>query len=58
MGQMRLHITALDGGRIKVVKIIYDRHSPTIFREQSVDEMRADEAGAAGYENIFFVRQD
>ena len=57
MSQMCLHIMALDGGRIKVVKIIYDCYSPTIFGEQMVDEMRADEAGAAGYENIFFVRQ-
>ena len=49
---MRRDIGAFDVGRVKVVEIIDRNDRAGIFREQIIDQMRADKTRAAGYKNF------
>jgi hypothetical protein len=40
--------------RIKIVKVVNACDRPTVFRKQTVNQMRADKTGAAGNENVSF----
>jgi hypothetical protein len=39
---------SFDRGIIKIVKVVNNGYSPTTFRQEMPDQMRADEAGPAG----------
>jgi hypothetical protein len=43
------NVCPFDLGRIEVVEIVNDRNVPTAFRDQFINEMRTDKAGAAGH---------
>src|SRR5256885_11457388 len=54
---MLLDVRLLDRRIVKVVKVIDDSDSPIAFGQQTIDEVRADEARAASDENAFhFIR--
>src|ERR1051326_2398644 len=52
---MLAHILALQLRRVEIVEIINDRHTPTAFGQQTINQMRTDKTCAACDENIFHV---
>ena len=50
---MRADVLAFDCGRVEVVEVIDDSDSPIALAEQSLDQVRSDEACAASDKNVF-----
>ena len=49
----KLDIGAFYLGRVEIVEVVDDRDVPAAFVQEKVYQMRADESGPAGYQNIF-----
>jgi len=47
------NVLAFDVWAVEVVEVVDDDDLIDVAREQSINEMRADESGASGHENIF-----
>ena len=55
--EVRRDVCALERRLVEIVEIIHDRHAPTPFGEQTLTQMRPDEARAAGDEYVSFIHQ-
>ena len=52
---MRHDVPPFYGWGIEIIEVIDHGNAPTAFRDESINEMRADETGAAGDENVLHV---